>query len=113
SDQLSQDRSPAARAMDGLLTNEKALRAAHERKRDVVDAQLGRELEVFEVLLGQGRQWQRTARHTDPLPLAKEPPTNHGAFGPPFGLAADGQFDASVVDEHTIPWLQSIDELGM
>jgi hypothetical protein len=94
-----------------LLAQQDVFRVANEGQGDPVDLQLDRELQVFQVFLGQRRHWQRAPWHADSLPLAQQAASHHRAFGPSAVDAAHHQLDPAVVQQNPVALAQRLDEL--
>ena len=98
--------SGGARRLDQRAQRLDVRRGAHERQRDVVDAELERPRQVVEVLPRQRRNRQRNARHVDALVRLYVPGYDDRAAGAPALDALDAQLHVAVVDEHVVARLE-------
>ena len=87
-------------------------RGAHERERDVVDAEAERELEIDEVLLGQRRNRDRHAGKVDALVRLHPATDDDGAAGAARIDLLDAEPHEAVVDQHVVPRLEHLADHG-
>jgi hypothetical protein len=80
---------------------------AHERLRDVVDAESERELEVAQILHRQRRDWKRDARDIHTLVRLDDTSGNDLAQGLGVLHAFDAEPHVAVVDEDLVTGLEN------
>ena len=77
-------------------------RRAHERERDIVDAETEGELEIPQVLLGQGRNGDRDPGQVDALVRLYGAADDHGGAGASSIDLVHAQAHATVVDQDVV-----------
>ena len=87
-------------------------RASARTKRDVVDAELEREVEVGHVLARQRRDRQRDAREVHALVRGDGAADDDLARARPCSTSSDAQPHEAVVDQHVVPGLQHVADHG-
>ena len=87
--------------------------AAHERQRNVIDAELDREPQVLHVLFGQGRQRRGAAGHGHAFALAEQAAPDDGADRAAAADLADHELDPAVIQQHAVAAAHRVDELAV